>query len=510
MRTSDLLKPLRLFACAAIAPVAVLGGCAPPAPPAPAAPAPERAAVAVAATDVDRATPPRPGPTPDTQLPDVQRRTLANGLQVWVVQQRDLPLVTLRAVINAGSAAEPARAAGLASLTAAMLDEGTRTRSSLQIADELDYLGASFGTGAGYDAAFASLSTLKRHLPQALNVYADVLTNPAFPQSELDRVRRERLTSIVEGFDRPTEVASQQATLRIYGPEHPYGRPPEGTVASLAGLSGNQLRQFHRNYYRPNNTTLLVVGDVTPDEVVPMLERAFAGWQRGAVPTIRYPAPPPPQEATRVYLIDKPGAAQSEIRVGHLGVARNNPDYFPLLVLNTILGGQFSSRINMNLREEKGYTYGARTDFSMRRQPGPFLAAAGVQTATTKPSVIEFMRELEEIRGRRVVTREELEFAKASLMRREPLTLETHSQLAGRLEDLVLYDLPPDYFDTYTERVAAVTLEDVNRAAREYLHPERFAIVVVGDRSVVEAGLRELPYPLEIVALERPVIPAGR
>lgn len=480
--------------------LAGLGACAPAPPEAPVAPAPE----------VSRAVQPAPGPTPDVDLPEVQRRTLSNGLEVWVVQQRDLPLVTLRMIVDAGSSAEPAGKAGLASVTAAMLDEGTATRSALEIADELDYLGADLGTGAGYDAAYATLSALKRTLPAALEVYADVVASPAFPERELERVRRERLTALVEALDRPSAVAAEQMALRIYGPEHPYGRPPEGTLASVPGLSGDDLRRFYRTYYRPNNATLLVVGDVSADEVTPMLEQAFRGWERAEVPAVRYPAPPAPQAATRVYLIDKPDAAQSEIMIGHVGVARDNPDYFPLLVLNTILGGQFSSRINMNLREEKGYTYGARTVFSMRRQPGPFLASAAVQTATSKESVIEFMKELQEIRGDRPVTREEMESAKAGLMRREPLNLETHAQLAGRLEDMVLYDLPPDYFDTYTERIGAVTLGDLERVAREHLQPERFAIVIVGDRARIEAGLRELPYPLEVVPLERPTIPAAR
>ncbi|HEV2149681.1 MAG TPA: pitrilysin family protein [Longimicrobiaceae bacterium] len=494
---TSLLQLPRPSACAVGLLVAALAACAPAPPEAAVAPAPE----------VNRAVQPVPGPTPDVDLPDVQRRTLSNGLDVWVVQRRDVPLVTLRMITNAGSAAEPAQRSGLASLTAAMLDEGTATRSALQIADEVDFLGASLGTGAGYDAAFATLSTLKRTLPAALEVYADVITNPAFPERELERVRRERITSLIEALDRPSAVASEQAALRIYGPQHPYGRPPEGTVASLGGLRGDDLRQFYRSYYRPNNSTLLVVGDVSADEITPMLEQAFRGWQRAEVPAIRYPAPPAPQAATRVYLIDKPDAAQSEIVIGHLGVARKNPDYFPLLVLNTILGGQFSSRINMNLREEKGYTYGARTAFSMRRQPGPFLASAAVQTATSKESVIEFMKELEEIRGRRPVTREELESAKAGLVRREPLDVETQAQLASRLEAMVLYDLPEDYFDTYTEQIEAVTLADVERVAREHLHPERFAVVIVGDRSRIEAGLRELPYPLEVVPLERRVAP---
>ena len=301
-------------------------------------------------------------------------------------------------------------------------------------------------------------------------------------------------------------VASQQFAEVLYGPTHPYGRPTEGTPLSVRGVQASQLQDFYRTWYRPNNADLLVVGDVDTEAVMPLIEEAFAGWERAEVPAVTFPDAPSAQAGTQIFLIDKPGAAQSEIRIGHVGVARDNPDYFPLLVMNTILGGQFSSRINLNLREDKGYTYGARSGFSMRRRAGPFTAQAGVQTPSTKESVIEFMNELEGIRGGRPITEEELEFAKNAIIRGEPLELETPYQIASRLEDLIIYDLPPDYYDSFTAQVQAVTLPDVERVAREYLDPEHFAIVVVGDRSQIEPGLRELPYPVEIVTLEQPTI----
>ncbi|HEX8831975.1 MAG TPA: pitrilysin family protein, partial [Longimicrobium sp.] len=268
---------------------------------------------------------------------------------------------------------------------------------------------------------------------------------------------------------------------------------------TLRALAPQDLRAFHQQYYRPANARLLVVGDVRTAELIPQLNAAFAGWQGSAAQPVTYPAAPQPQAGTRVYLIDKPGAAQSEVRIGHVGVARNHPDHFPLLVLNAILGGQFTSRINLNLRENKGYTYGARSGWTQRREPGAFTAQAGVQTPVTKESLVEFMRELEEIRGTRPVTDQELEFAKASLIRSEPLRSETNAQIAARLEELVLYGLPMDYYSTYNQRIQAVTRDDVQRVAQRYLSPDKFAVVVVGDRSKVEAGLRELPYPVEIV-----------
>ncbi|MDQ3555466.1 MAG: insulinase family protein, partial [Gemmatimonadota bacterium] len=395
-----------LLRCSVLGTLLLAVACAPAAP----------SAAAPGTAAVDRTAVPEPGPEPTFDLPDVQRRTLTNGLDVWIVRQAELPLVTLRLVVNAGSVADPANQPGLASLTAAMLDEGTRTRSALEIADQIEFLGASLGTGAGYDASYVTLSTLARNLPAALEVFADVVTSPAFPETELERLRSERLTSILQGLDQPTVLASQQFTERIYGPAHPYGRPVEGTTVSVRGFQVPQMRRVHQTYYRPNNSSLIVVGDVSPEQLVPLLERTLGPWQRAEVPDIRYPEAPAPQAATRVYLIDKPGAAQSEIRIGHVGVARDNPDYFPLLVMNTILGGQFSSRINLNLREDKGYTYGARSGFSMRRQAGPFIASAGVQTPSTKESVIEFMRELQDIRASRPVTDEEIAFAKASIV----------------------------------------------------------------------------------------------
>lgn len=482
---------------AAGAALALLGACAPQAGSG-AAPPPSQSPT------LDRSNVPPAGPTPSVDFPEISRTALANGLNLWIVERHDVPLVTLRLVVGAGSEVEPGARAGLASFTAGMLDEGTERRTALGIADEIDFLGAQLGAGASYDAAYVVLSTLRRNLEPALDVFADIVVNPVFPAKELDRVREEGITAITSRADQPTVVASEAFSAKIYGPEHPYGRPLGGTVASLRGFSGDDVREFYRTFYRPNNANLIVVGDVRATEVVPMLERAFAGWERGAVPARTGYAAPGAQPQTRVYLIDKPGAAQSEIRIGHVGVPRSSDDYFPLLVMNSILGGQFSSRINLNLREDKGYTYGARSSFDMRREAGPFVASAGVQTPSTKESVVEFMRELRGIRGERPVTQEELDFAKAGIVRAEPRRLETSGSVADRIDDLIVYGLPPDYFDSYAQRVDAVTLADVERVADRYLDPEHFAIVIVGDRATVEAGLRELPYPVEVVPVEAP------
>lgn len=461
---------------------------------------------------IDRSVIPAAGPAPAYDFPEVHRRTLTNGLQLWVVERPGVPIVNVQLIVEAGAMRDPADGPGLASLTAAMLTEGTATRSATEIADELDFLAANLNASAGQEVASVSLQTLARNLEPALEIFADIVVNPAFPESEWQRVREQRLVSLLQALDQPPTIANQHFARIVYGDAHPYGRPVSGTPDAVRRTTPEIIGAFHRQRYVPNTSNLIVVGDVRTDQIAQQLERSFAGWRPGAAATVSSFVDPGPQQTTRIFLIDKPGSAQSQVRIGHVGVTRAHRDYFPLLMMNTILGGQFTSRINLNLREEKGYTYGARSSFDMGRLAGPFVAQAGVQTAVTKESLIEFMKELTEIRNARPVTEEELDFARMSIIRREPLTLETNAQIASRVQQLILYGLPDDYFDHYNERIAAVTREDVDRVAREYLHPDRFAIVVVGDQEQIESRLRELPYPVEIVPLEgepRPTVQRG-
>ncbi len=492
-RQSDMQLRRGLGGGALVAAIAVMGACA--------------STATEVRPAIDRSVMPAAGATPAYDFPDVQRRTLANGLQLWVVERPGVPIVNVQLIADAGSMHDPADRPGLASLTAAMLTEGTATRSATEIADDLDFLAANLNAGAGQEVAFVSLQTLARNLEPALAIFADIVVNPAFPESEWQRVRDQRLVSLLQELDQPPTIANRQFARLVFGEAHPYGRPVTGTPDAVRGASPEIMRDFHRQRYLPNASSIIVVGDVQTDQIAKQLDQAFAGWRRGQVTVAPTFADPTPQQGTRIFLIDRPGSAQSQVRIGHVGVARTHRDFFPLLIMNTVLGGQFTSRINLNLREDKGYTYGARSTFDMGRLAGPFVAQAGVQTAVTRESLIEFMKELTEIRGERPVTEEELDFAKLSIIRREPLTLETNSQIAGRVQQLILYGLPDDYFDHYNQRVAAVTRDDVVRVAREYLHPERFAIVVVGDRAQIEGTLRELPYPLEIVPPEAEVRP---
>lgn len=487
------MNRVRLLSCVGV--FVLLGGCA-------AASSSPQGGGLTAAAEIDRTVPPTPGDDPVVDMPPIERRTLSNGLEVWLIEKPGVPLVTMQLLVRAGVVAEPEGQSGIALLTAAMLDEGTESRTALELADELEFLAATLGAGASYDASFVELSTLSRTFQQALDLFADVIVRPIFPEREYERVRRERLTALIQAADQPASLAAEHFGRLLYGTAHPYGRLPEGTSASLTEMTRADVEAFYETFYRPANSTLLVVGDVTASELFPQLESAFAGWTGGAAVTAALPSVPEPQADSRIFLVDKPGAAQSVIRIGHVAVPRNHPDYFPLLVMNHVLGGVFSSRLNLNLREEKGYTYGAQTGFPARLGNGPFIATASVQTAVTKESVVEFMRELEEIRGARPATEEEVAFAKANLSRGEPFAMETQAQLLGRLQNIALYGLPADYYDSFVQQVNAVTTQDVNRVARQYLDPERFAIVVVGDRAAVEGGLRELSYPIDIVAID--------
>ncbi len=440
----------------------------------------------------DRSLLPKEKPDPKLTLPPVERRKLSNGLDVLVVEQHELPIVSMNLVMKMGAAGDPADKAGLASLTADMLDEGTATRSSLEISDQLASIGSSLQIAAGWDSVTASMRTLTRHLDRSLEIYADVISNPAFPEKDLERLRLQRLAGLRQQRDNPDAIAGLVFQTVLYGRGHPYGHPLTGDEASLQSLNAADVRGFYETYYRPNNSALIVVGDVKPDAVVAKLEKAFAGWKSAHVPAVDVSAAPVQRDHAAIYLVDRPGSVQSVIQIGQVGVPRSSPDYFPLFVMNRILGGASSARINLNLREDKGYTYGASSTFSFRRGAGPFTAQAPVQGFSTKESVIEFMKEIRGIRGEIPVTPAELEAAKQSIVRGFPRGFETPDQIANNLELIVTYDLPDTYFNSYLERVQAVTLEDVNRVANRYLQPDRMAVVIVGDRHAIEQPLRTL------------------
>lgn len=447
--------------------------------------------VTLTAQAVDRTRPPALGPAPALRLPPVQTAILPNGLVLAVVEMHKVPAVDVSLVLDAGSVDDPADLPGLATFTAGMLDEGAGRRSALDVSEEADFLGADLSAGAGYDVASVSLHVAKRQLGPALDLMADVVLRPTFADSEIARQRDLRRTQILQQHDQPVAMAGLAFPALVFGAQYPYGRPLAGTEVSTALLDRARVAQFYQTYYRPQNAKLLVVGDITLAEAQTLATARFGAWERGATPAAPAPAAPVAPAARSIFLVDKPGAAQSVIRIGNVGVPRSSADFFPLQVLNTILGGSFTSRLNQNLRETHGYTYGANSQFAMRRMAGPFQAGASVQSAKTDSALIEFMRELRRIRDE-AVPQAELDKAKAYITLGLPGDFETTQGAAGRYRDLLTYALPLDYYNGYIERINAVTAADVQRVARQYVDLDHLAIVVVGDRSQIEAGIRAL------------------
>ena len=461
--------------------------------------------VAVAATtplsaqQPDRSGPPTLGEPPTLTLPPIQELQLSNGLRVMLMEKHQVPVVQVNVIVKVGTADDSADRIGLASMAGDMLDEGAGDRDALALADAVDFLGARLSTGAGTSTTSASLYVAVDKLDDALPLLADVVLRPTFPADELERKRTSRLTSLLQAFDEPRAVASVLFAHALYG-DHPYGNSPLGTEASIRALSVADLQRFHEAYFKANNATVIVVGDVTRDEVVPRLERAFGGWAAGDVPSTDL-ARVPGVGRREVLLVDKPGAAQSEIRIGRIGAPRLTDDYYALQVLNTVLGGSFTSRLNQNLREDKGWTYGAGSSFAFREEAGPFLASSAVQTDVTDKALQEFFKEFDAIR--RPVPAEELERAKNYEALGFPSAFQSVRGIASSLEEVVEYDLPRDYLNHYVDRMLAVTQREVRDAAQQYVTPERFVIVVVGDREKIEAGIRALDLgPVRLLSVE--------
>ena len=449
----------------------------------------------------DRSKAPELGPPPELKLPAMQNLKLSNGLPVVLLEKHELPLMQINLLIKAGSAMDPVGKTGLASLAAAMLDEGAGSRNALQLADAIDFLGADISAAAGLHISSVALNTPLAKLDSALALMADMALRPTFPPDELERLRKERLTTLMQWHDQPRAIASVMFNQTLFGTKHPYGLPALGDEKTLRAFRVEDLKNFHATYFRPNNATLIVVGDMTAKTILPKLEAAFGKWEAGKIPTVSWPDVAQVQKR-RLWLVDKPGAAQSEIHLGRIGVPRLTEDYYALVVMNTILGGSFTSRLNQNLREQHGYSYGARSAFDFRPLPGPFIASAGVQTSKTDSSLIEFMKELNAIM--QPVSDSELHRARNYVALSFPQDFQSLAQIAGQLEELVAYGLPPDYLNNYIQRILAVTKDDVLRVAKKHLDPEKVAIIVVGDRKVVEKGVRALNLgSLQIMTVEQ-------
>jgi zinc protease len=450
----------------------------------------------------DRSHPPAVGPAPALELPAIEKRQLSNGLPVWVVESHDVPVVQIDLVVLRGSANDPAGQFGVANLTAAMLENGAGSRSALEIADAIDFLGAEITTTSSTDAMGVRLHVPVARLSDALAIMSDIVTRPTFPSDELDRLRQQRLTQLLQVRDDPDTLASVGLARVLYGRAHRMGNLQMGTAATIKSLTSADLRAFYASTFQPSDSGLIVVGDVTPDGVVPMLETAFGGWrgQGPLAPAASLPAVAEPTSRA-VYLVDKPGAPQSQIQIGWIGVARSTPDYFPIRVMNTILGEAYDSRLDLNLREKHGYTYGAFSTFDMRSVAGPFYALAAVQTDKTKESLEEFFKELNGIRELAPV--DEVTQARNYVAFRYPQVFESTRQIAQQLETMFTYHLPDDYFSTYVQNIQAVTPAEVQRVARKYIQPDKFAVVVVGDLNVIRPGIESLNLgPIKVLTAD--------
>jgi zinc protease len=439
---------------------------------------------------LDRGKEPSLGAQPSVKIPTVQKFTLSNGLEVRLVERHNLPLVNFNLVIKAGSFANPIDKPGLASMAAALMRQGTARRSALQLDEELEGMGTEFNIAANWTTTDVTMQALTKHLDASLDIFADVLLHPAFAQEELDRLRKSRLAVLIQQRSEPDSILWKAFAKSLYGPKHPYSAPADGTEESLPLITREDLQRFHQTYLRPNNAALVVVGDVTAETLRAKLENALAEWKPAKVAAHELPAATDVQRA--VVLGDKPGAAQSVIAVGRLGFERKSPDYFPLMVTNALFGGTYMSRLNLNLRQDKGYTYGARSWFDFRRGNSPFIAYAPVNSAVTKEAVAEVVKELQGIVADKPITPEELQYAKDSLARSFLRRFETNGQVAEQLGGLVRWELPDDYLEKFVGNVQAVTLDDVRRVAKKYFDPSQMTVFVVGDCQSIEPKLKEL------------------
>jgi zinc protease len=428
---------------------------------------------------VDRSRLPGLGPEPAFTFPEIRRRTLQNGIRVLTVEHREVPIVSALALVPSGASADPPDRPGLAAITGDLLDDGCGEFDALALHDAVARIGGQIETEVGADATLVGVTALERFAPRALALLADMVIRPRLELHEFTRVRDLRLNRLMQLREVPPAIAERTFTRLLYG-AHPYGHQPIGSEESLKAMTVEEVRGFHGAAYQPSQITMIAVGDASHEQLADRVEQAFGGWSNSATSGIaRDLTAPPSANGRRFALVHRTGAAQSELRIGHVSVPRSTPDYHALLVLNLILGGQFVSRINMKLREEKGYTYGARTAFELRRGPGPFLLQASVH-------------EIAAIRGDRPVTQQELELGRAGLTRGYPRNFETSDQMGRAAAQLALYELPDDYFSRFVPTVLALSADDITAAAARHLHPDRLLTVVVGDRDKFGDGLAEI------------------
>jgi zinc protease len=446
-----------------------------------------------ATAGADRSKVPEPGAPPAAKFPDLERATLSNGLKIVLAERPSVPQVRFDLLLDAGFAADQSAEPGTANMTLAMLDEGTQRRTSLQISEELQRLGASLSAFSRLDYSSVTLDALKENLDPSLALFSDVVLNPSFPQRDFDRLKKQQLAAIEREKAEPFTMALRAFPELVYPTGHAYATPwsGTGTEESAAKITRADVAAFHRAWFKPNHATLIVVGATTMGEIRPKLERLFAAWKPGDIPAknVKDVAPP---ATPAVYLIDRPGALQTVILAGNLAPPKNNPNEVPIEVMDALLGGNFGSRINMNLREDKHWSYGAGSFIRDARGQRPFVAYAPVQTDKTKESLVELAKELQGILKDRPVDSTELAQAKSSLTLTLPGEWETMAAVDATIRSIVTFGLDDRYFDTYPTKVRAVDSAQVPAAAAQVVHPNRLVWLIVGDRAKIEAGVREL------------------
>ena len=444
-------------------------------------------------TPADRSKPPALDATPEPKMPKLQRATLSSGLKIVLVERHNLPLVNLSLMVDAGFAADQSALPGTAKLAGALMTDGTSSRNAFEINDQTALLGASLYAYSNVDSSTVGMSALKAKLDPSLNLFADVILHPSFPESDFQREQKLQFDAIEQEESQPVQMALRILPRFLYGSGHAYGNPftGSGTVATVQKITRQDLVKYHQTWFHPNNSTLVIVGDTTLAEITPKLESLFAGWKSADIPAKNLTTVPLATKSI-VYLIDKPGAEQSLILAGLVAAPPNTPQELAIQAMNDDLGGEFSSRLNMNIREDKHWSYGVQTLLFGARAQRPFLVYAPVETDKTKESLVELQKELKAIISDRPVTQSELARVTANETLGLPGSLETSSEISGYVRELLRNQWPDNYYDTMPAKIRALTTSDLDAAAKVVIHPDNFTWVIVGDRAKIEAGVREL------------------
>ncbi|HEY3874441.1 MAG TPA: pitrilysin family protein [Candidatus Kapabacteria bacterium] len=440
------------------------------------------------ATLLDRSIPPKPGPAPKVSFPPFEGAAIGNGLDVWTVENHEQPIVSISLYLRGGASCDPRHREGLASSVAELMTKGTLSRTAVQIAEEIDFVGGSLSASSSWDTITLNVSVLSKYLNIAIDLLSDVVTNATYPEEELDRLRIQRLAGLTQAKADAGYLADLAFSTLVF-PNHPYGHRSMGTERSIEEMTRAEVQSFAKEFVTPANGFVVAAGDIVPDAFRKLLEQNLSKWNGAARKTVVLDNAD--LSARRhVGLIHREGAVQSALRVGHIGIPRNTPDFIPVSAMNVLLGGYFNSRINLNLREKNGFTYGARSAFDCRMAAGPFLVSTEVRTEVTIRAVEEIISELTRLTVE-MVPEEELRMVKNYMIGNFPLQLETPQQVAGRVASMVLYGLERDYWDTYREKLSAITSVDLYQVAREYLHPNELTIAASGNLDALEAGMGE-------------------